>query len=745
MAGLRTAMQDQDNQKNLIIAIVLSMAVLFAWQFFYAAPKEQERQSRIRQEQATKAKEQAPPAPSATPNTPGTSAKPDQARQPGTVPTHGDQAAIVTTRQGAIDAGPRVGISTPSLKGSIALKGGRIDDVVLARYRESVDPKSPSVELFSPSGSPHPYYAEFGWTAGKGATQPMPDGNTLWHAETEGPLTPQSPVTLVWDNGQGLVFRRTIAVDTNYLFTVTDNVENKTGSAVSLYPYALISRHGLPKIDGVWMVLHEGFIGALGDSGLKEVNYADVLKEGGTKTYKQTGGWLGFTDKYWASALVPDTQVPTEARFTGTKGAAGGKDTFQADVSAGPIEIAPGDKGSFSTHLFAGAKVVSLIDSYNKTLGARQFNMLFDWGYFWFLTQPLYMLLHWFAQIFGNYGLAILATTVVVKALFFPLANKSYESMAKMKLLQPEMEKLRERYKDDRAKQQQELMALYREKKINPMAGCLPILLQVPVFFALYKVLYLNIDMRQAPFFGWIQDLSAPDPTSIFNLFGLLPFAAPDFLHVGVWPIIMGITMWVQMQLNPQQADPMQQKIFNWMPVMFTFLLANFASGLVIYWAWNNLLSLTQQYLIMKRNGAEIHLWKNIGVDKLVAKLGSDGGGQGGGQGGGAGDLMGRAGAAVRGGVGRLAQQADGLKRAVAQRLQPATAPATADAADTTAADTPPKAQMTREEALEALGLEAGATAAEIDAAYKTRARQNGSLNGSEKLSRARDVLRGGT
>jgi|KBSSwiStaDraftv2_1062776.scaffolds.fasta_scaffold03711_10 YidC/Oxa1 family membrane protein insertase len=730
-------MQDQDNQKNLIIAIVLSMAVLFAWQFFYAAPKEQERQSRIRQEQAAKAKEQAPPAPSTTPNAPGTSAKPDQARQPGAAPTPGDQAAIVTTRQGAIDAGPRVGISTPSLKGSIALKGGRIDDVVLARYRESVAPKSPSVELFSPSGSPHPYYAEFGWTAGKDATQPMPDGNTLWRAETAGPLTPQSPVTLVWDNGQGLVFRRTIAVDTNYLFTVTDDVENKTGSAVSLYPYALISRHGLPKIDGVWMVLHEGFIGALGDSGLKEVNYADVLKEGGTKTYKQTGGWLGFTDKYWAAALVPDTQVPTEARFTGTKGAAGGKDTFQADVSAGPIEVPPGGRGSFTSRLFAGAKVVSLIDNYNKTLGARQFNMLFDWGYFWFLTQPLYMLLHWFAQIFGNYGLAILATTVVVKALFFPLANKSYESMAKMKLLQPEMEKLRERFKDDRAKQQQELMALYREKKINPMAGCLPILLQVPVFFALYKVLYLNIDMRQAPFFGWIQDLSAPDPTSIFNLFGLLPFAAPDFLHVGVWPIVMGITMWVQMQLNPQQADPMQQKIFNWMPVMFTFLLANFASGLVIYWAWNNLLSLTQQYLIMKRNGAEIHLWKNIGVDKLVAKIGSDGGGQGG-----ASDLMGRAGAAVRGGVGRLAQQADGLKRAVAQRLQPATAPATAD---TTAADTPPKAQMTREEALEALGLEAGATAAEIDAAYKVRARQNGSLNGSEKLSRARDVLRGGS
>jgi YidC/Oxa1 family membrane protein insertase len=746
-------MQDQDNQKNLILAIVLSMAVMFAWHFFYAAPKEQERQARIRQEQAAKAKEQTPPAPANTPGAPGTAAKPDQPRAPG-APAPADQATIVTTRQGAIDAGPRVGINTPSLKGSIALKGGRIDDVVLARYRETVDPKSPNVEMFSPSGSLHPYYAEFGWSAAKGATQPLPDSNTLWRAEKAGPLTPQSPVTLVWDNGQGLVFRRTISVDPDYLFTVKDEVENKSGSAISLYPYALISRHGLPKVDGVWMILHEGFIGALGPSGLKEVGYADVLKEGATHAYKQTGGWLGITDKYWAAALVPDPSVPTEARFTGSKGTSGGKDTFQADVSAGPLEAAPGARTTFTSHLFAGAKVVSLIDSYDKKLGARQFNMLFDWGYFWFLTQPLYMLLHWFAQIFGNYGLAILATTVVVKAIFFPLANKSYESMAKMKLLQPEMEKLRERYKDDRAKMQQELMALYREKKINPMAGCLPILLQVPVFFALYKVLYLNIDMRQAPFFGWIQDLSAPDPTSIFNLFGLLPFAAPDFLHVGVWPIIMGITMWVQMQLNPQQADPVQQKVFNWMPVMFTFLLANFASGLVIYWAWNNLLSLTQQYIIMKRNGAEIHLWRNLGVEKAVARFGSGGGGRSGqGRQGAGGDLMARAGAAMRGGVGRLAQQAEGLKRAVAQKLQPlatASRPASGGASATVtagdgggAATVPTKAQMTREEAFEALGLEPGATAAEIDAAYRARARQKGSLNGSEKLSRARDVLRG--
>jgi YidC/Oxa1 family membrane protein insertase len=747
-------MQDKDNQKNLVLAIVLSMAVLFAWQFFYAAPKEQERQTRIRQEQAAKAKEQAPPAPSA-PGTgipggvPGTAAKPGQ---PGAAPAPGDQATIVTTRLGALGTSPRVGIDTPALKGSIALKGGRIDDVVLARYRETVDPKSPNVEMFSPSGSPHPYYAEFGWTADKGVTQPIPDSNTLWRAETSGPLTTQSPVKLSWDNGHGLVFRRTVAVDPDYMFTVTDEVENKSGSAVSLYPYALISRHGMPKVDGVWMILHEGFIGALGPSGLKEVGYGDVLKEGASYSFKQTGGWLGITDKYWAAALVPDATIPTEARFSGSKGTNGAKDTFQADVSPGRVEVAQGAKSTFTSHLFAGAKVVSLIEDYHTKLsaeGTRQFNMLFDWGYFWFLTKPLYWLLHWLGQLLGNYGLAILATTVLVKALFFPLANKSYESMAKMKLLQPEMEKLRERYKDDRAKMQQELMTLYREKKINPMAGCLPILVQVPVFFALYKVLYLTIDMRQAPFFGWIRDLSAPDPTSIFNLFGLLPFAAPDFLHVGVWPIVMGITMWVQMQLNPQQADPMQQKIFNWMPVMFTFLLANFASGLVIYWAWNNLLSLTQQYLIMKRNGAEIHLWKNLGVDKAVARLKGGTGGQGANSGG---DLMGRAGAAVRGGMGRLAQQADGLKRAVAQRLQPAetaTRPASAGAAaavpagdDGTPANAA-KAEMTREEAFEALGLEPGATAAQIDAAYKARARQNGSLNGTEKLSRARDVLRG--
>jgi YidC/Oxa1 family membrane protein insertase len=745
-------LNDQENQKNLLIAIVLSMAVLMAWQFFYVWPKqEQERQARIRLEQ-TKPKEQAPAS-----STPKTEQKTEPAAKPGAPPAASTPAPALT-REAALEASPRVGIDAPSYKGSIALKGGRIDDLVLAKYRETVDPKSPNVVLFSPSLSPQahqPYYAEYGWMAGAGVKLPMPGSDTLWRVEKGGPLTDKSPVTLAWDNGEGLHFRRTIAVDDGQLFTVTDEVENKGASPVRLYPYALISRHGMPKLEGLWLVLHEGFVGAVGPSGVKEITYDHVLKDNEIKPFKQDGGWLGFIDKYWATALIPDQAKPNEIQFWSPDKAA---KHFQADVKGEAIELAPGGRANFTTHLFAGAKVVKQIEEYGEKLGARRFDLLINWGYLWFLTKPLYWLLHWLGHVLGNYGLAILATTVLVKALFFPLANKSYESMAKMKLLQPEMEKLRERYKDDRAKMQQELMVLYRERKINPMAGCLPIVLQIPVFFALYSVLYITIDMRQAPFFGWIQDLSARDPTSLLNLFGLLPYAVPDFLHVGVWPIVMGMTMWVQMQLNPQQPDPMQQRIFSWMPVLFTFMLANFAAGLVIYWAWSNVLSLLQQYTIMKRNGAEIHLWKNMGVDGLVARMRSAEGGGGGAA------LVARGGASMRRGAEKLAQQVDGWKKMAVEKLQGqrsasasgasasdasapvSSAPASGDGqADVGAsASVAEKTEMTREQALRTLGLEPGATASQIEAAYRARARQNGSLNGSEKLSRARDVLRGG-
>ncbi|MBX9589954.1 MAG: membrane protein insertase YidC [Hyphomonadaceae bacterium] len=723
-------LHDQDNQKNLLLAIVLSVAVLLAWQFFYAGPKlkeEQERQARIRSEQQqAKAKETAPGAPVGAPDAaPG---------KPGAVPGP-SPVTTAANRQAAVAASPRLAIETPSIKGSLALKGGRIDDIVLSRYHETVDRGSPNVVLFSPSGAPHPYYAEYGWVAAAGVTQPTPGAETLWRVEKDGPLTPRSPITLAWDNGQGLIFRRTITVDEDYLFTVADEVENKTGSAVALHPYALISRHGMPKIEGFY-ILHEGPIGVLGAAGLQELGYADLLKEGGSKSFKQTtGGWLGFTDKYWAAALLPSQTAPYEARFSGAKGP---KDTFQADFSSGAVTIAPGAKQTVTSHLFAGAKVVSLIEAYGEKLGAARFDMLVDWGWFWFFTKPLFKLLHWLGLMLGNYGLAILATTVLVKLVFFPLANKSYESMAKMKMLQPEMEKLRERYKDDRAKQQQELMTLYRDKKINPMAGCLPILLQIPVFFALYKVLFITIDMRHAPFYGWIKDLSAPDPTSIFNLFGLLPFAVPELLHVGVWPIIMGITMWVQMQLNPQQPDPIQQKIFNWMPVMFTFLLASFSVGLVIYWAWNNVLSLIQQYAIMRRNGAEIHLWKNTGLDKLAARVRS-------GEGLDIGGTVARGGASLRRGAEALGQRLGSGKTSGTSKgpSGPQGSTATSQARSADGAGLAGAAEMTREQALQTLGLQPGATPTEIDAAYSRRTRQNGSLNGSEKLSQAREVLRG--
>src|SRR5262245_26717131 len=453
--------QDQDHQKNLLLAIVLSVAVLLAWQMFYAGPKlkdEQERRQRAQPEQ-TQAK------PSSAPTATGEA--PQVAAPSSATPTEAQSREAVL----GSSAQMRVRIETPSLKGSIALQGGRIDDVVLLKYRETVAPESPNVVLFSPSGAPAPYYAEYGWVAGPGVTQPMPGNDTLWRLEKGNVLTASSPVTLAWDNGQGLIFHRTIAADENYLLTVTDTVENRSGAEVGLFPYALISRHGLPHTQGFY-ILHEGPIGVMGEEGLKELHYADLLKDGGSKTFKATGGWIGITDKYWAAALIPEQTVAYTASFRGIKGS---KDRFQTDLLLSGIQVPAGSSTSTTSNLFAGAKQVTLIEAYKEKLGAKQFDLLIDWGWFYFITKPLFKLLHWLSQLLGNYGLAILATTVLVKLAFFPLANKSYESMAKMKKLQPEMEKIRERFKDDRVKQQQELMALYKNQKINPMSGCIPI------------------------------------------------------------------------------------------------------------------------------------------------------------------------------------------------------------------------------------------------------------------------------
>ncbi len=612
---------EKPDQKNLLAAIVLSMGVLLLWQYFYAGPKQKEeldRQARLKQTTAAQVGSTAPGAPAA-----GTAPAPGQAQPV----TPGAVAPIATlSREDALKASPRIAVESPALRGSISLRGGRIDDLSLARYRETVEPTSSNVVFFSPSGVANAYYAEKGWVPAPGIEQKMPDKDTVWTAETKGALTPTSPVVLSWSNGQGLTFRRTIRLDENYMFSIGDEVENKSGRELTLFPFALISRHGVPKLEG-FFISHEGLIGVLGNEGLKEIAYSELTGDidknirrnpnsiSAFREFKNvTGGWIGITDKYWAAALIPKQDLEYDARLWARREA--GKEYFQADYRQPGVTIAPGATGRADTLMFAGAKEIRVVDAYKTDLGIKQFESIIDWGYFWYFTKPLYHVLDWINRIVKNFGLTILIITVLVKLLFFPLANKSYESMAKMKKLQPEMERIRERFKDDSAAQQKEMMGLYQKEKINPLAGCLPILVQIPVFFALYKILFISLDMRHAPFFGWIKDLSAPDPTSLFNLFGLLPIPAFEqyFLGytIGAWAIVMGITMWLQMQLNPQQPDPMQQAIFNWMPVMFTFMLGGFASGLVIYWAWSNTLSIAQQYLIMRKHKVDVPLMDNL-------------------------------------------------------------------------------------------------------------------------------------
>ncbi|WP_111360309.1 membrane protein insertase YidC, partial [Rhodoplanes elegans] len=529
-------------------------------------------------------------------------------------PVPGQPVTTEQSREAVLAAGPRVQVDTPNIRGSIALKGARLDDVALVRFRETVDPKSPAIVLLSPSGTPHPFYAEFGWVGGAGTGVKLPGPDTVWSQEGAGALTPAKPVTLVWDNGEGLQFRRTITVDDKFLFTVKDDVVNTGSAPVTLYPYALVSRHGTPQTLGYY-ILHEGLIGVLGDQGLQEITYK-AIEDKKVMPFKVTNAWLGITDKYWAATLLPDTSASLQAKFSSAQ--VGNVRSFQTDYLLDPVTVQPGQTGTAMGRLFAGAKEVGTVDAYDSALKLNRFELLIDWGWFYFITKPMFWTIDFLFQWTHNFGVAILLVTVLIKIFFFPLANKSYASMAKMKAVQPQMQALRERYPDDKVKQQQELMELYKREKINPIAGCWPVLIQIPVFFALYKVLFVTIEMRHAPFFGWIHDLSAPDPTTVFNLFGLLPFdptvvpVVGSFLHLGAWPLIMGVTMWVQMKLNPAPPDPTQKMIFDWMPVIFTFMLASFSAGLVIYWAWNNTLSVIQQAVIMRKNGAKIELFDNL-------------------------------------------------------------------------------------------------------------------------------------
>ena len=518
-------------QKNLILAIGLSLVVLFGSQFLI-----------------TRLFPPAHPvATTSTTATTGTTPSPGTAAVPAA-----PAAASFKPRAEALAESPRVDIRSDSVMGSIALTGGRLDDLTLAKYRETVQKDSPLVVLLNPPGTADAYYADFGWIGDSGSTLKLPDGNTRWTADGTA-LTPDHPVTLTWDNGQGLLFARKFEVDQNYMFTVTDSVKNAGAAETKLYPYAQILRVGTPKTAGYY-ILHEGLIGVL-DGSLKETKYTSIAKSG-EESFASTGGWLGFTDKYWLTALVPAQADSISALFAHDKVDA--TDRYWTNFrDAKPAVLAPGATVSSTMHVFAGAKVVRLLNEYRDKLGIPLFERAVDFGWFWFLTEPLFFVLDFIYKLVGNFGVAILMLTILVRLCLFPLANKSFRAMNKMKNLTPLMAQLRERNKDDKAKLNQEMMELYKREKVNPAAGCLPVVVQIPVFFCLYKTLFVTIEMRHAPFFGWIKDLSAPDPTSWMNLFGLAPWAVPvglpfvATLSLGVWPILMGVTMFLQQKLNP--------------------------------------------------------------------------------------------------------------------------------------------------------------------------------------------------
>ncbi|TGP51586.1 membrane protein insertase YidC [bacterium M00.F.Ca.ET.159.01.1.1] len=592
-----------ENNRNFFITIALSVLILTLWQVFYMNPKmeQQREQARIEQQRVEAQKKEAQGS------NPGAAGTPAPA--PGAIPTApGGESVTVESRDQAIAASKRVKIDTPSLEGSINLTGARLDDLRLKHYTETVDKNSPEIQLLNPQALPTGYFAEIGFV-GTDKTGTVPSSDTVWSAEGNPTLTPSTPVTLTYTNDKGLTFKRTISVDNDYMFTVSDTVQNSGSAAVSLFNYGRVTRYDKPAVASTY-VLHEGLIGVTGTEGLAQYKYAAIEKDKEVKPGKSTDGWLGITDKYWAVTLVPTEKQPFQPRYAYFED---GRHRYQSDFLTDPINIGAGQSATVETEVFAGAKEVAKINAYEADRHIRQFNLLIDWGWFYFITKPMFWLIDTLYKFFGNFGLAILATTVIVKAIFFPLANKSYASMANMKKVQPKMVEIREKYADDKMKQQQAMMELYKTEKINPLAGCWPVALQIPVFFSLYKVLYITIEMRHAPFFGWIHDLAAPDPTSIFNLFGLLPFAAPAFLpHMGAWAVVMGITMFLQMRMNPAPPDPTQAAIFTWMPVIFTFMMGSFPAGLVIYWAWNNTLSILQQGVIMKRQGAKIELWDNL-------------------------------------------------------------------------------------------------------------------------------------
>jgi YidC/Oxa1 family membrane protein insertase len=586
-------------QRNLVLAIVLSVTIIIAFQYFYELPRlqeEQRRQAAIEESMGGS----SGPTPVPMPSVAGTGSQSASPAAPGSVPTG---QPVEAARETIIADGERITIDNGRVTGSFALTGSRIDDIVLTDYKVSIDPDATDVTLFNPAGSPNAYFAEFGWTpAPENQDIAVPSQDTIWTADRKDLLIDQ-PVTLTWDNGQGLTFERTLAIDADYLITVTQRVFNDGDVAVTLYPYGLVRRWGTPEISG-FFILHEGPIGVFSEI-LTEVDYTDLQEEDGQFVEETPNGWLGISDKYWLAALIPDQSVGFTAKFQHYL--SNGEDRYQTDYLRPAMSVPAGGEIEVTDRLYAGAKELDKLDAYAAEYDIPRFDRAIDFGWFYWLTKPIFYFLHFAYGWVGNYGVAILILTLFVKILFFPLANKSYRAMSQMKKLQPEMTRIREQAGDDKMRMQKEMMELYKKEKVNPMSGCLPILVQIPVFFALYKVLFVSIEMRHAPFFGWIQDLSAPDPTSMFNLFGLIPFDPPSFLMIGIWPLLMGITMFLQTKLNPQPADPIQAKVMLFLPLMFIFLFATFAAGLVIYWTWNNVLSIAQQWVIMRRMGVKVN------------------------------------------------------------------------------------------------------------------------------------------
>ena len=586
-----------DQNRNLILASVLSFLVIVAWFFFFP-----------------------PPEPVQTSAVEATDASTNQ--QTSALPGVEKSASSATgqTVSTAEDA-PRISIETQKLMGTISLKGGRIDDLSLLGYKVDLSEGAENVTLLKPVGEEGAYYATYGWAALSGVTSNLvPTPDTLWEVNGNNRLTVSSPVELVWDNGAGLKFSRVISIDEDYLFTVKQNVENTSATGVELRPYGLIRRAGEPKDVKNFFILHEGLVrmsdGELAEDSYKNMRGYDSNEREGTAAKRievTTNGWIGFTDHFWMTTLIP---TPGSA-FRSTAKYYEQADIYQAETVLPVVSLSSGQSASVETQFFAGAKEWETIRNYENA-GVEGFIDSIDWGWFFFLTKPIFIVLHWLNQVIGNMGWSIIGLTLLIKALLFPLAYKSYVSMAKMKELQPQMEKLKEQAGDDRQKLQQGMMELYKKEKVNPASGCLPILLQIPIFFSLYKVIFVTLELRHAPWIGWIKDLSAPDPSSIMNLFGLLPFGTPEpgsimaLIFLGILPLILGISMWLQQKLNPAPTDPTQAMIFAWMPWVFMFMLGSFASGLLVYWIANNMITFTQQYIIMRSQGYKPDVFGNI-------------------------------------------------------------------------------------------------------------------------------------